>query len=57
MKDYIPGAEVTHKMFGQGVVREREGKFAVISFRGSGDKKIDLSTCLRMGKLCLTCFV
>ncbi len=57
MKDYIPGAEVSHKMFGQGVVREREGKFAVISFRGSGDKKIDLSTCLRMGKLCLTCFV
>jgi len=54
MKDYIPGTEVTHKMFGQGMVRSRDGKFAVISFRELGDKKIDLAACLRMGKIGLT---
>lgn len=29
----------TGKMFGQGVVQKREGKFALISFREAGDKK------------------
>ncbi len=57
MKDYIPGTEVTHKIFGWGIIRKREGKFAVISFREVGDKKIDLTTCLRMGKIELAHFV
>jgi len=54
MKDYIPGTEVTHKIFGRGVVRSRDGKFAVIAFRETGDKKIELPTCLRMKKIELT---
>ena len=57
MKDYIPGTEVTHKIFGRGLVLKRDGNFAVISFPEKGDKKIDLTTCLRTGKIELTHFV
>ncbi|MDE7261881.1 MAG: ATP-dependent helicase [Oscillospiraceae bacterium] len=57
MKDYIPGTDVTHKIFGRGMVRSRDGNFAVISFWEVGDKKLDLTTCLRMGKIELTHFV
>ena len=53
MKDYIPETEVTHKNFGWGIIRKREGRFAVISFREVGDKKLDLAACLRMGKIAL----
>ena len=57
MKDYIPGTEVTHKIFGRGLVRRREGNFVVVSFLERGDKKLDLVTCLRQGKLDLTHFI
>ena len=51
MKDYIPGTEVTHKIFGRGLLTRREGTFAVISFMETGTKKVDLSTCLRQKKI------
>ena len=54
MKDYLPGTEVTHKLFGCGVIARREGKAAVISFRENGVKKVDLPTCLGQGKIWLT---
>ena len=57
MKDYIPGTEVTHKIFGRGLLISRDANFAVISFPEKGDKKIDLVTCLRTGKIELTHFV
>ncbi len=57
MKDYIPGTEVTHKIFGQGLLTRREGTFATISFIETGIKKVDLVTCLRQEKIWLTHFV
>ncbi len=57
MKDYIPGTEVTHKIFGRGLLTKREGNFATISFMEVGTKKVDLTTCLRQEKLWLTHFV
>ena len=57
MKDYIPGTEVTHKIFGRGLLTRREGTFATISFMEAGTKKIDLVTCLRQEKIWLTHFV
>lgn len=57
MKDYIPGTEVTHKIFGRGLLTKREGNFATISFMEVGIKKIDLTTCLRQEKIWLTHFV
>ena len=57
MKDYIPGAEVTHGYFGRGVIMRREKNVAVVSFREAGVKKIDLPTCLRQDKIRLTHFV
>ena len=57
MKDYIPGTEVTHKIFGRGLLTKREGNFATISFMEVGIKKVDLTTCLRQEKIWLTHFV
>ena len=57
MKDYIPGTEVTHKIFGRGLLTKREGTFATISFMEVGIKKVDLTTCLRQEKIWLTHFV
>ena len=57
MKDYIPGTEVTHKIFGRGLLTRREGTFATISFMEVGIKKVDLTTCLRQEKIWLTHFV
>ena len=57
MKDYIPGTEVTHKIFGRGLLTKREGTFAIISFIETGIKKVDLVTCLRQEKIWLTHFV
>ena len=57
MKDYIPGTEVTHKIFGRGLLTRREGTFATISFMEAGTKKVDLVTCLRQEKIWLTHFV
>ncbi len=57
MKDYIPGTEVTHKIFGRGLLTKREGTFATISFMEAGIKKVDLTTCLRQEKIWLTHFV
>ncbi len=57
MKDYIPGTEVTHKIFGRGLLTKREGNFATISFMEVGTKKVDLTTCLRQEKIWLTHFV
>ena len=54
MKDYIPGADVTHSYFGRGIVMHREKNVAVISFMEAGVKKIDLPTCLRQDKIRLT---
>ena len=47
--DYIAGAEVVHKQFGQGCVVGRTGSIAVIVFDDYGVKRIELSTCLRKG--------
>ena len=57
MKDYIPGVEVTHKLFGRGLVTGRDGNFAVIAFRENGVKKISLPVCLKQEKIWLTHFV
>ena len=57
MKDYIPGVEVTHKLFGRGLVTGRDGDFAVIAFRENGVKKISLPVCLKQEKIWLTHFV
>ena len=57
MKDYIPGTEVTHKIFGRGLLTKREGTFATIAFMEVGVKKIELGTCLRQNKIELTHFV
>ena len=57
MKNYIPGTEVTHKIFGRGLLTKREGNFATISFMEVGIKKVDLTTCLRQEKIWLTHFV
>ncbi len=57
MKDYIPGTEVTHKIFGRGLLTRREGTFATISFMEVGIKKVDLTTCLRQEKIWLTHFM
>ena len=57
MKDYIPGTEVTHKIFGRGLLTRREGTFATISFIETGIKKVDLVTCLWQEKIWLTHFV
>ena len=57
MKDYIPGTEVTHKIFGRGLLTKREGTFATISFMEVGIKKVDLTTCLRQEKIWLTHFI
>ncbi len=57
MKDYIPGTEVTHKIFGRGLLTKREGNFATISFMEVGTKKVDLTTYLRQEKIWLTHFV
>ena len=57
IKDYIPGTEVTHKIFGRGLLTRREGTFATISFMEAGTKKVDLVTCLRQEKIWLTHFV
>ena len=57
MKDYIPGVEVTHKLFGRGLVTGRDGDFAVIAFRENGVKKVSLPVCLQQEKIWLTHFV
>lgn len=57
MKDYIPNTEVTHKLFGRGIVMSRDGDAAVISFRESGIKRVSLPICLRQEKIWLTHFV
>ena len=53
----IPGTEVTHKLFGRGIVMSRDGDVAVISFREMGVKRISLPLCLRQEKIWLTHFV
>jgi len=50
-KDYTPGTIVVHKMFGPGVLQSRSGSIAVISFEKTGDKKLDLPTCLKQGTI------
>ena len=57
MKDYLPGTEVTHKVFGRGLLTGRKGTFATIAFMEAGTKKIDLAACLRQGKIQLTRFM
>lgn len=46
-QDYLPGVEVIHKTFGRGLLRERMGNIATISFRETGVKRLDLITCLK----------
>lgn len=46
-----PGTRVVHKVFGPGLLQSQTGSIAVIAFRNSGVKKVDLSACLRKGLL------
>ena len=48
-EDYITGAEVIHKQFGQGCIVGRMGSIAVIVFDDYGVKRIELPTCLKKG--------
>ena len=50
-KDYIPGTRLVHKAFGPGVLVNRSGDIAVISFDSGQNKKLALSTALRAGQL------
>lgn len=50
-KDYIPGTRLVHKVFGPGVLVNRSGDIAVISFDSGQDKKLALSTAFRAGQL------
>ena len=48
-KDYIAGAEVIHREFGQGCVLGCLGSVATVLFDDHGAKRIDLPTCLKKG--------
>lgn len=48
-KDYIPGAAVVHRQFGRGILLDKTGSIASVSFREHGTKKLDLTACLRKG--------
>ena len=50
-KDYLPGAEVIHKRFGRGLLRDRTGSIATVAFQEAWVKKLDLATCLKRGQI------
>ncbi|MBM6927353.1 ATP-dependent helicase [Pseudoflavonifractor phocaeensis] len=50
---YTPGVRLVHKAFGPGVVTARTGDIATIAFDSGADKRLSLSTALRMGQLAL----
>ena len=50
-KNYLPGVEVVHKKFGWGLLRDRTGSIATISFREAGVKRLDLAVCLKRRQL------
>lgn len=56
-KDYIPGAEVTHKVFGRGTLISLVGNIATIDFYALHMKKVDLTACLQKDLIRLTYFV
>lgn len=53
-KDYIPGTEITHKVFGRGTLVSRVGSIATIDFYELHIKKVDLATCLQKDLIRLT---
>ena len=56
-KDYLPGVEVVHKRFGRGLLRDRAGSIATISFPEFGVKRLDLIVCLKRGQIALAHFL
>ena len=50
-KDYFPGTQVEHSVFGQGTITEVKGELATVIFRSGVTKKLMLPICIRNGLL------
>ena len=48
---YASGVRLVHRTFGPGVITARTGDIATVSFDSGVDKRLSLSTALRMGQL------
>ena len=47
----VPGVRVRHRTFGPGVLCDRNGDIATVSFDSGADKRLSMSTALRTGQL------
>ena len=50
-KDYFPGVQVEHSVFGQGTIAEMKGELATVVFRSGETKKLMLPVCIGNGRL------
>ena len=50
-KDYFPGTQVEHSVFGQGTITEVKGELATVIFRSGETKKLMLPICIGNGLL------
>ena len=50
-KDYFPGVQVEHSVFGQGTITEVKGELATVIFRSGETKKLMLPVCIGNGRL------
>ena len=51
VKDYFPGTQVEHSVFGQGTITEVKGELATVIFRSGETKKLMLPICIGNGLL------
>ncbi len=51
---FLPGAAVQHKAFGEGRITEMSGLMMTVLFKESGQKRIDLATCLLNGLISIS---
>ncbi|MEM1483465.1 ATP-dependent helicase [Oscillospiraceae bacterium PP1C4] len=52
-KDFIPNTRIRHKMFGVGVIMEKNGTTVSIRFADGTEKQFDLITTLTLNVLCI----
>ena len=50
-KDYYPGVQVEHSVFGQGTITGVKGELATVVFRSGETKKLMLPICIGNGLL------
>lgn len=46
-KDYFPGTQVEHSVFGQGTITEVKGELATVIFRSGGDEETNAADLYR----------